>query len=100
MLKSVSYYTQITTTGTATTGEIPQTGETYTTYSYQQAGYDQDGNEQQLEFMTHPDLNRPFKMQAYLKISSNRLQAEHSYQEVQAADIPDKALAKLNQKAE
>lgn len=92
-----AYYTQITEKGTEITGTYDNTNEIYVQYEYDQSGYDEDGNEKKLAFMTHPDLGRPFKTDAYLKISVTRLKGENGYEEVQKQDIPQKALDKLEQ---
>jgi uncharacterized protein (TIGR01655 family) len=67
-------------------------------YEYSQAGYDKEGNEKTLDFLTHPDLGRPFKQDAYLKINVTRFKGENSYEEVQKAEVPQKALEKLDGK--
>lgn len=92
-----AYYTQIVTTGEPITSEYEETKEVFVQYHYQQAGYNKDGEERQLDFMTHPDLGRPFREEAYLKIEVNRWKGEVGYEEVQETEIPQAALAKLKE---
>lgn len=97
MMVPTAYYTQITDKGTEIKGTFDNKEE-YVQYEYSQAGYDKKGNEKTLEFMTHPDLGRPFKQDAYLKINVTRFKGENSYEEVQKSEISQQALEKLAEK--
>lgn len=89
------YYTQIVTTGERVISHDTNTKEEFVQYTYQQEGYDEEGTLRELDFMTHPDLGRPFREGAYLKVDVNRWKGELGYEEVQKEEIPQKALDKL-----
>ncbi len=96
MVAPTPYYTQITSQPKEIAGPEDE-HEPYFQYEYEQKGYDKNGNERTLTFMTHPDLGRPFREQAYLKVNVSRLKGENGYEEVQKAAIPPKALEKIEQ---
>lgn len=89
------YYVKITEDGTKDSGMILNNGEKVYTYSYSSKGYDKNGREKELTFSTHPDLNRPFKRNVYLKIRYTNWKQENGYEEVKRSDIPKKALNKI-----
>ncbi|WP_308732904.1 YxeA family protein, partial [Enterococcus faecium] len=89
MTHSQYYYVKITTDGKLDTdysGKI---------YSYKLKGYNKNGKEKELEFSTHPDLKRPFKKNAYLKIKYTNWKKVNGYEEMKKSEIPKKALNKL-----
>lgn len=96
MMVPTSYYTQIKDTGKEIKGTYDNK-EAYVQYEYTQVGYDKEGNEKTLTFTTHPELGRPFKTNAYLKIDYTRFQKEKGYEEVQEQDIPKEALEKIKE---
>ncbi|MCD5032963.1 YxeA family protein [Enterococcus faecalis] len=95
MMHPQYYYVKITENGTKDTGMILNDGKKVYTYNYSLKGYDKHGNEKKLTFSTHPDLNRSFKRNTYLKIIYTNLKQETGYEEVKSSDIPKKALNKL-----
>lgn len=96
MMVPTAYYTQIKDSGTEIKGTFDNK-EAYVQYEYNQVGYDKNGEEKTLHFMSHPELGRPFKTNAYLKINYSRFKKEKGYEEVQEQDIPKKALEKLKE---
>lgn len=82
------YYVKITVDGKLEAGsnEI---------YVYTLKGYNEKGEEKNLEFSTHPDLKRPFKKNAYLKVKYTNWKKENGYVEVKKAEVPNKALYRL-----
>ncbi|EGO2587799.1 YxeA family protein [Enterococcus faecalis] len=69
-------------------------------YTYTLKGYNKDGQEKELTFRTQPDLNRPFKKNAYLKVIYTNLKQENGYEEVLKFNIPKKALDKIEDSTE
>ncbi|MGM0336896.1 YxeA family protein [Enterococcus sp. AZ008] len=90
MVYPQTYYVKITQNG-----ELCNSSSEFKTYYYKLNGYDRNGNEKKLAFSTHPDLNRPFKKNAYLKIIYNNLKQVIEYKEVSQKDVPPKALNKI-----
>ncbi|KXF70026.1 YxeA family protein [Enterococcus faecalis] len=88
------YYVKITENGTKDTS-MRIGGKRVYTYSYSLKGYDKNGDEKELTFSTHPDLNRPFPKNVYLKIRYTNLKQENGYEEVKRSNIPKKALNKI-----
>ncbi|EFQ69766.1 YxeA family protein [Enterococcus faecalis] len=84
------YYVKITGSGI-----VDKKYEKQETYTYNLKGYDKTGNEKDLTFSTHPDLKRPFKRNAYLKIRYTNLKRENGYEEVKRSDIPKEALIRI-----
>lgn len=95
MMHPQYYYVKITESGTKDTGISFNDGTKVYSYSYNLKGYDENGNEKELTFSTQPDLNRPFKRNAYLKIRYTNWKQENGYEEVKKSDIPKKALNKI-----
>lgn len=87
-----SYYTQIVTDGEKETDQ--SSGETFTTYTYQQKAYNKDGEEKQISMNAFRD--RPLRLKAYLKLKINPRKGVMEWEEVQQSDVPEKALEKLN----
>nr|WP_254005142.1 YxeA family protein [Enterococcus faecalis] len=94
MLHPQYYYVKITESGTKDSAMIIDRKKVYT-YSYSLKGYDKNGREKELTFYTHPDLNRPFKRNIYLKIRYTNWKQENGYEEVKRSDIPKRALNKI-----
>lgn len=90
MLHEQYYYVKITTDG-----ELIRDSISERIYEYNLKGYDKNGNEKNLTFVTHPTLNRPFKKNAYLKIIYTNWKKEYGYEEVKKSDVPKKSLNKL-----
>lgn len=84
------YYVKITTEG-----KLNADSQTSKIYSYSFIGYNKNGEKKNLEVSTHPDLNRPFKKGAYLKINYTNWKKVTGYEEVKSSDIPKKAIDKL-----
>lgn len=95
MLHPQYYYVKITEDGTKDNGTTFNGGKKLYSYSYNLKGYDKNGNEKDLTFFTHPDLNRPFKRNVYLKIRYTNWKQENGYEEVKRSDIPKRALNKI-----
>lgn len=89
MTHSQYYYVKITTGGKLNTDYSEEI------YSYKLKGYNKNGKEKELEFSTHPDLKRPFKKNAYLKIKYTNWKKVNGYEEMEKSEIPKKALNKL-----
>lgn len=85
------YYVKITTDGKLDTDY----SESEKIYSYKLKGYNKNGKEKELEFSTHPDLKRPFKKNAYLKITYTNWKEVNGYEEIKKSEIPKKVLNKL-----
>ncbi|MGC3434888.1 YxeA family protein [Enterococcus faecalis] len=94
MLHPQYYYVKITESGIKDPAMVFDRKKVYT-YSYSLKGYDKNGSEKELNFSTHPDLNRPFKRNIYLKIRYTNWKQENGYEEVKKSDIPKKALNKI-----
>ncbi|MBO1306158.1 YxeA family protein [Enterococcus sp. 669A] len=87
-----SYYVQVTTDGEKETERDDQ-GQTYTNYHYVLPGYNQNGEEKDMEFSAMKE--RPLRKQAFLRITWNKNKGVTSYEEVQGKDVPKKAQEKL-----
>lgn len=87
-----SYYVQVTTNGEKSTSQ-DSNGTIVNEYAYALTGYDEDGQSKALSFTAYQD--RPLRKEAYLKITWNEKKGVTSYEEVQASDIPSKALDQL-----
>ncbi|EOL43102.1 hypothetical protein RV11_GL003080 [Enterococcus phoeniculicola] len=87
-----AYYTQIVTEGEKETDQ--SSGETFTTYTYQQKAYNKDGEEKQVSMNAFRD--RPLRLKAYLKLKVNPRKGVMEWEEIQQTDVPEKALEKLN----
>lgn len=87
-----SYYVQVTTDGTRHDGKDDQ-GRTYINYHYQLPGYDQNGEEKDMDFSTVKE--RPLRKEAFLKLTWNKNKGVTAFEEVQEKEIPKKAQEKL-----
>ncbi|OTN75966.1 hypothetical protein A5886_001042 [Enterococcus sp. 8G7_MSG3316] len=87
-----SYYVQITTNGEKSTSQ-DSNGNVSNEYDYDLTGYNENGESKELSFTAFKD--RPLRKEAYLKITWNEKRGVTSYEEVQASDIPTKALNQL-----
>lgn len=85
------YYTQITTNGKYEENKT-DSGEIVADYSYNQPGYNANGEKVQLEF--NGNKPRPLKRNAYLAVVLKN-ETVRSWKQVAKADVPKKALAKL-----
>ncbi|MGM0216360.1 YxeA family protein [Enterococcus sp. AZ109] len=89
-----SYYVQVTTDGQKQTERDDQ-GQNYVNYDYVLPGYDQNGEEKDMDFSSMK--NRPLRKDAFLKITWNKNKGVTSYEEVQKKDVPKKAQEKLQE---
>ncbi len=83
-----SYYVQVTTDGEKQTEQ-----DGYTNYHYVLPGYDQNGEEKDMDFSAMKE--RPLRKEAFLRITWNKNKGVTSYEEVQGKDVPKKAQEKL-----
>lgn len=87
-----SYYVQVTTDGTKESEKDDQ-GRTFVQYHYQLPGYDQNGEEKNMDFSTVKE--RPLRKEAFLKLTWNKNKGVTSFEEVQEKEVPKKAQEKL-----
>ena len=89
MIHPEYYYVKITTDGKLDNDYNEKV------YSYKLKGYNENGTEKNLDFSTHPDLQRPFKKDAYLKITYTNWKKVNGYEEIKRSEVPQKALNNL-----
>lgn len=87
------YYIQITTDGEKQIDKADN-GQEIINYRYDLPGYDEKGNEKQIDFNGFQD--RPMRKNAYLKVIWNKNKGVTSYEEVKEKEIPQPAQKKLS----
>lgn len=90
-----TYYVKVVDEGVKGSDTDDNTGEVYTKYTYDQKAYDEDGESKEVTMTEHRD--KPLRLNAYLKLVVNARKGVIKWEEVQQNDVPDKALAKLDQ---
>lgn len=88
-----AYYTQITTTGEYKEFK-DDSGNTLSDYYYKLPGVNADGQEIKLGF--YGNKTRPLKRNAYLKVTYRHGDVR-AWEQVSEADVPTKALTRLQQ---
>lgn len=88
-----TYYTKIVSDGEKST-ETAENGDIVTFYTYNQAAYNDDGQEKDVTL--HEARENPLKMDAYLKMVVNDRKGVISWEEVTQADLPTDVEAELN----
>lgn len=85
------YYIQVIGEGSEVESEDGN-GNIYTDYEYELPGYNKDGEEKTLIFTAQKQLRE----EAYLRVYVKEEDQVTSYQEVQADELPEKAVEELN----
>lgn len=86
------YYVQITMDGKEKITKADN--EKYIYYEYNLPGFDEDGNEKEMEFNADKNLRK----EAFLRIYYSDKKGVTSWQEVQRDELPEKVKAKLDVK--
>lgn len=81
-----TYYVKITTDGKVTKGQASD-GTNYTDYNYDFQGYNEEGEEKQLNLIAQKNLRKG----AYLEVFVKEDKGVTSYEEVKQADVPKKS---------
>lgn len=89
-----TYYTKITTDGEKEV-ESTDKGMNLSIYVYNQPAYNQKGEKQEVTLREARD--RPLKKNAYLKLTVNPRKGVLSWEEVNASEVPEKAMEKFDQ---
>lgn len=94
------YYVKITEDGQEIKYDDDLTEKRTTTvkkiYGYKLTAFSKNGDKKSIYMETHPDLNRPFKKNVYLKVMYSRYKKVIGYEEIKEKNVPRKALDELN----